>query len=122
MSAKKGRRSLWFIIAGVLVLVVVAIAVPLALTQKKSHNSSSSSSAPGGGSIGKDGNSGASGSKITMDDGTTFVYENTFGGFWAADPKNPFGPGGQAQNWSKAIGGDNKWDWSTDAVRGVNLG
>ncbi|TFK71261.1 glycoside hydrolase family 5 protein [Pluteus cervinus] len=57
-----------------------------------------------------------------MDDGTTFVYQNTFGGYWAADPKDPFGPGGQAQSWSKEIGGNDKWDWSTDVVRGVNLG
>ncbi|KXN84327.1 putative glucan 1,3-beta-glucosidase D [Leucoagaricus sp. SymC.cos] len=56
-----------------------------------------------------------------MDDGTTFTYQNPFGGDWAADPKNPFGPGGKAQSWSKRIGTE-EWVWGQDVARGVNLG
>lgn len=56
-----------------------------------------------------------------MDDGTSFIYTNNFGGDWAADPKNPFALGGKAQSWSKRIGTED-WIWGTDIARGVNLG
>jgi hypothetical protein len=57
-----------------------------------------------------------------MEDGRTFVYTNVFGGDWVADPKDPFGLGGRAQEWSKRIGSTEQWIWGTDIARGVNLG
>ena len=120
-----------WIIVGALILVVVAAAVgvAIALTRKKgSSPSSGNGGSSGGGSNGGKGGSGSSssttgitGSRVTMDDGSTFIYTNNFGGDWVFDPKNPFGPGGQAQNWTPRVGQDD-WVWGQDVVKGVNLG
>ncbi|KAJ3822386.1 glycoside hydrolase family 5 protein [Lentinula raphanica] len=56
-----------------------------------------------------------------MEDGTKFTYTNNFGGDWAADPTQPFLPGGKAQSWSPRIGAE-EWTWGKDVARGVNLG
>ena len=100
-------------------MIAAAVAIPVVLTSHSKSKSSSSSG--GGGSSSKNAISGTTGSKITQDDGTTFTYNNNFGGDWAADPKVPFGAGGRAQNWSKRIGTED-WVWGTDVARGVNLG
>ncbi|KAG5634955.1 hypothetical protein H0H81_000216 [Sphagnurus paluster] len=112
-----------------IILVVVAIVVPVVLTRK--HHSDAG--APSGGSqpsttpnphqpSSNTATSGKSGSRITLEDGTTFTYTNNFDGEWAFDPKQPFGPGGQAQSWSKRVGAGEDWVWGVDIVRGVNLG
>lgn len=56
-----------------------------------------------------------------MEDGTKFTYQNNFGGDWAQDPKDPLGPGGKSQSWSKRVGTE-EWVWGQDVARGVNLG
>ncbi|KAJ4481901.1 glycoside hydrolase family 5 protein [Lentinula aciculospora] len=56
-----------------------------------------------------------------MEDGTNFTYTNNFGGNWAADPIQPFIPGGKAQSWSPRVGSE-EWTWGEDVARGVNLG
>lgn len=117
------------IIVGVLILLVAAAAVgvAIALTRKKGSSPSSGSGGSNGGNGGKGGTgsssstTGITGSRVTMDDGSTFTYTNNFGGDWVFDPKNPFGPGGQAQNWTPRVGQDN-WVWGQDVVKGVNLG
>ncbi|EJD38715.1 glycoside hydrolase family 5 protein [Auricularia subglabra TFB-10046 SS5] len=55
-----------------------------------------------------------------MEDGTTFIYKNKFGGFFIADPNNPFNNGARAQDWSPAL--NESWDYGKDIIRGVNLG
>lgn len=128
---KQRKRLIWI---GITILAVLAIAagvvVAILLTRKggssdvSSSGGSSGSPSSGGTSGGTSNNSGTSGktgSKITMDDGTTFTYTNNFGGDWAADPKSPFAAGGKAQSWSPRVGSEN-WVWGTDMARGVNLG
>ncbi|KIK51604.1 glycoside hydrolase family 5 protein [Collybiopsis luxurians FD-317 M1] len=56
-----------------------------------------------------------------MDDGSNFTYTNNFDGDWAADPTQPFLPGGKAQSWSPRVGAE-EWTWGKDVARGVNLG
>ena len=114
-SQKKGT----LIILGLALLAIfaAAIAIPIIITREKNNHHSSS----GGHETNTAATSGGNGSVITLDDGSTFVYLNSFGGDWAFDPHNPFGPGGKAQNWSKRIGSDD-WVWGTDTARGVNLG
>ncbi|KAJ3900736.1 glycoside hydrolase family 5 protein [Lentinula edodes] len=56
-----------------------------------------------------------------MEDGTNFTYMNSLGGDWAADPTQPFLPGGKAQSWSPRVGAD-EWIWGENVARGVNLG
>ncbi|KAG7445616.1 glycoside hydrolase [Guyanagaster necrorhizus] len=123
--ATSRRKKILIISLCVLAVVVIAVAVPVAtvLIKKKGHGSSSSSngSSGGGPGSGNTATSGTTGSLITMSDGTTFTYTNTFGGDWAEDPTSPFTSGGKAQNWSKRIGSED-WVWGEDVARGVNLG
>lgn len=116
------RRKILILLAITLVIIVIAVAVPVAVVT--GHHSGSSSQATSSGSAGsgsKGATSGTSGSLITMDDGSTFMYANNFGGDWAADPTNPFLAGGKAQSWSPRVGAE-EWVWGQDVARGVNLG
>ena len=113
---------------GALVIVVAAVVagVAVSLTKKKGSGSASSgsgsgSSSGGSGSGSSSSTAGKTGSKVTMEDGSTFVYTNDFGGDWAMDPKLPFAAGGQAQSWTPRVGKDD-WVWGKDVVKGVNLG
>ncbi|KAF8739527.1 hypothetical protein AX14_009299 [Amanita brunnescens Koide BX004] len=102
-------------------IIAVAIAVPIIITREKHNRHSNSGLGGHGPNTTSLLTSGGNGSVITLADGSTFVYLNNFGGDWASDPKNPFGPGGNAQSWSKRIGSED-WVWGTDVARGVNLG
>ncbi|PSS05560.1 hypothetical protein PHLCEN_2v3730 [Hermanssonia centrifuga] len=126
----------WMLAAAVVAAVVVAVVVPVVLVAHKngkSGGSASEDSSSGGGSGsggggggaggGKGGNlatSGGDGSTVTMDDGTTFVYHNSFGGFWVSDPANPFNNSAKANSWTPAL--DEEWTWGSDHISGVNLG
>ncbi|KAF8228078.1 glycoside hydrolase [Tricholoma matsutake] len=94
-------------------MIAAAIAIPVALTARKTNGTSpANGSSPSNNSQ----TSGKSGSRITLEDGTSFTYTNNFGGDWAADPKTPFAVGGKAQSWSKRIGTED-WIWGTDIAR-----
>ena len=136
-QTKSTRRK--YTLIGVFVVIIALAAVGavlgIELSNRKRSNSSSSSngngnsgsntnSDPGNGGSGSSSTtatSGKTGSRITMEDGTTFVYTNDFGGDWAFDPKQPFAPGGKAQDWSPRVGQDS-WVFGSDIIRGVNLG
>jgi len=114
--SKKAKNCL---IVGFLcfVVLIVIVVVPVVISR---HQNTPDNGSPGSDQS-RNATSGMSGSTITMDDGTHFLYQNSFGGDWVADPENPFGPGGKAQSWSKRIGAE-KWVWGQDVARGVNLG
>ena len=122
---KTRKRRLIWIGVGALIIVAAAVAVgvTLALTRKKSSGSTSPNGGSGGsgGSGSSSSTSGKTGSRVTLDDGSTFVYTNDFGGDWVFDPKLPFAAGGQAQSWTPRVGKDD-WVWGQDVVKGVNLG
>ncbi|KAF8883295.1 glycoside hydrolase superfamily [Infundibulicybe gibba] len=141
-SKPKKRLGLWLLVGFVvLAIVVLAIILPVYFTviKPKQHNSStttgSSSSSPGSGSgagsgpvSGGTGNTtpstdattGGDGSKITTDDGSTFTYKNSFGGFWVSDPNDPFNNNAQPNSWTPPL--NQSWTWGKDRVFGVNLG
>ncbi|KIY71672.1 glycoside hydrolase family 5 protein [Cylindrobasidium torrendii FP15055 ss-10] len=129
------KRPVWWAVgAAAVAVIVVAIAVPVALTTKNGSSSSSSGSSNDGGSGGgatgtSSGNSpgatsvaitGGDGSKITTEDGKEFTYENKFGGYWVADPKDPFNNGAKANSWTPAL--NETWTWGKDRAWGVNAG
>jgi glucan 1,3-beta-glucosidase len=134
----KNRQRLFIIAGGVAaVLLVLAIAIPVAVTLSKkggsSSDSKSSSTAGGGG--GSSGSAGASatgkpvaaiavtggdGSTVTMDDGSTFTYQNSFGGYWYYDPQDPFHNAAKPNSWTPAL--NETFKWGKDRVFGVNLG
>ncbi|KAG8852567.1 hypothetical protein FRC20_001484, partial [Serendipita sp. 405] len=126
------------IIVCALLLLAVAVFVPLwffVLRDKLGHggHSSSSSSNHNGNSGANSGTTatnngdeqhvvttGGDGSLVTKDDGSTFMYNNTFGGFWVFDPSNPLNESAQAQSWTKPL--SQQWQWGVDKMYGVNLG
>ncbi|KAF8625907.1 hypothetical protein AX17_006633 [Amanita inopinata Kibby_2008] len=127
--ASRSNRKGAIIVMVLVVLAVLAVAliVPIILAVEKRNGAlhKNDSDANKGSNITQPNSdiptSGGNGSVVTLDDGSTFIYLNDFGGDWAADPKAPFGPGGKAQSWSKRIGTE-EWVWGADIARGVNLG
>jgi glucan 1,3-beta-glucosidase len=63
---------------------------------------------------------GTDGTTVTADDGTTFIYNNSFGGYFVQDPNNPMNMGARANSWSPAL--NETWTWGKDKISGVNLG
>ena len=91
----KSRWPIWFFLAA-LVVIAAAVVIPVYffVIKPKNHHASSSSSTSGsnGNNTSSGGTppktqtvlTGGDGSKITTEDGETFVYNNTFGGFCAS--------------------------------------
>ena len=132
--SKSRRRNVIILAAlGGLALLIVVVIVPVyflaikphsnkSSTSQSSHStaaspsSTSSPSSPESAAI-----TGGDGSTVTMDDGTTFVYHNPFGGYWYYDPNDPFNNGARAQSWSPAL--NETFNYGTDIIRGqVSLG
>ncbi|KAH8914914.1 glycoside hydrolase family 5 protein [Atractiella rhizophila] len=111
--ARKSNKKLW-IIAGVLLVVAAAVAIPVGIVVSNNNKSSSknNSGSSNEGSGGNNGHGGSSGngtsstfaatnpsvksgawrgtgtdnSEMIMDDGSSFVYVNNYGGTWDAVP------------------------------------
>jgi glucan 1,3-beta-glucosidase len=139
-AAPRRRKALiWGGIAAVVVIVVIiVIAVYFAAIKPKHHNASTSSNI-GGSSSGSSGSSGSTGdssgdsapavkvaitggdgSTVTMDDGTTFTYANKFGGYWYADPNDPYKSAAKPNSWTPAL--NQTFKYGEDRIFGVNLG
>ena len=107
--SSKYKRKLLFAGAAVAALIVIAaIIVPIYFTVIKPKSAaavptSSSGSPASPSSTSSTGSlavvTGGNGSKVTTEDGTTFIYTNPFGGFWYWDPNDPFNNNAQAQSW-----------------------
>ena len=134
------RPAVLLALAALVAVVVVAVVVPVVVTRHNSSNSNAStkggtsSSGSTGGNSTDNGNDngkgsddggkgqtnlvtwGGDGSTVTKDDGTTFIYNNSFGGFWVQDPKNPFNNSAKVNSWTPAL--SETWDWSKNKVNG----
>jgi hypothetical protein len=60
--------------------------------------------------------SGGNGSTIHLDNGTTIIYSNPFGGTWYWDPDDPFNNNAQAQSWTPPL--NQSFKWGTDRIFG----
>ena len=60
---------------------------------------------------------GGDGSNVITDDGSTFIYHNTFGGYWYWDENDPFNNGARAQSWTPAL--NETFKYGTDKIRGL---
>ncbi|KDR81484.1 hypothetical protein GALMADRAFT_239455 [Galerina marginata CBS 339.88] len=128
----KSRRKLMIIVAvAALVLIALAVAIPLYLFVLKPSTSKGNSTTSPGHSANptttssspkptKTAVSGGDGTLITMEDGTTFTYKNSFGGTWYWDENDPFGQGARAQSWTPAL--NETFNYGVDKIRGVNFG
>jgi glucan 1,3-beta-glucosidase len=104
------KRGLWIGIGGLVLALVIAL--PLGLQHRFDNKKASAAK-----NLVK---TGGDGSVVTMADGSTFVYNNTYGGFWVDDPKNPWNNSARPNSWTKPL--TEKWDFVNDQINGVNLG
>lgn len=125
------RKVMILAILAALILLLLAVVIPVYFAIIRPNNNRSSSTEPG-----KSSNeapkpsstktpvtavvTGGDGSKITMEDGTTFIYKNPFGGYWYWDENDPFNNGARAQSWSPAL--NETFQYGIDQIRGVNIG
>lgn len=131
-SPKSKRKVLLIAGAAVAAVIVIVIAIGVYFGVVKSHKNAStasdaatgaSSTNSGSSSSGNSGSSkntlaitGGDGSTVTMEDGTTFTYNNPFGGTWYWDINDPFNNGAQAQSWSPAL--NETFNYGIDRIRG----
>ncbi|KAM0747523.1 glycoside hydrolase [Meredithblackwellia eburnea MCA 4105] len=125
--SSKTKKIIFVVLAVVVVVVAAGIAVPFAIKgTKNSHsgsstNGTSTASAKGPASTATTGwkkNAyGYDGSLVYADDGSTFIYNNSFGGFWNSIP---FNDSARAQADVPAL--NQPWDYNTNLINGVNLG
>lgn len=135
-AAQPRSKRRKFIIIGAIIAALLAVAIALAVyftVGKKDSNSDgdsdSDSSNTGGNNNGGGSNggrpvnyvkTGGDGSEITMEDGTKFTYNNTFGGHWYWDANDPLNNNAQAQEWTSPL--NTSFKYGVERIRGVNLG
>jgi glucan 1,3-beta-glucosidase len=125
-KTKLRRKVMIAAIIVAVLLIIVAVVIPLYLFVLKPSNkessphsssttthSSSTTSAPKPSAVAV---TGGDGTLITMDDGTTFTYKNSFGGTWYWDESDPFNNGARPQSWSPAL--NETFQYGTDKIRG----
>ena len=126
----KSRRKWFFILGGLgLLLLIAAVVIPVYLfvikrddndgneaSNDRGDGSSSGDSDPSDGGTKHRVVTGGDGSEITMEDGTTFIYRNPFGGYWYFDEDDPFNNGARAQSWSPAL--NETFRYGIDIIRG----
>jgi len=131
---RKKKLLLGVVAVLAIILAVVMLCVYfLAIRPKNTSNRAANANDPGGPATRSSANPGSSGqpptptskaqqttggdgSLITMEDGTTFVYRNTFGGYWVDDPNDPFNSGARPQSWSPAL--NETFRYGIDRIRG----
>lgn len=129
--SSRRKTVIWAIVGGIILLVIIIVlAVYFGVIRPKSDTSvktDSSGTSPGSGSgSGSSPSSpnksaalavtGGNGSVVTMDDGTTFIYNNSFGGTWYWDENDPFNNGARAQSWTPAL--NETFNYGVDRIRG----
>lgn len=133
-ASPKSKRKVWIIVgAGVATVLVIIVVVGVYFGAIKSHHgtstasdattgdsSSGSSSNPSSASSGSSKSSlavtGGGGSTITTENGTTFTYNNSFGGTWYWDVNDPFNNAARPQSWSPAL--NETFNYGIDKIRG----
>ncbi|KAI8998465.1 glycoside hydrolase [Trametes punicea] len=122
------------LVALAVIIAAVVVGVYFAVIKPKQHDSTSGKAASGASADGSSDSSssntgttssrvvitGGDGSTVTAFDGSTFTYNNKFGGTWYYDPANPTTSGARAQSWTPAL--NETFDYGVDPIRGVNLG
>ncbi|KAI0717235.1 glycoside hydrolase [Cerioporus squamosus] len=112
----------------VVVVVAVVVAIYVAVIKPKQQGGTSSDSESNSGDKQHGGGSspratlqiGRDGSTVTKADGSTFKYNNSFGGYWAYNSADPFDNSARPNSWTPAL--NETWQWGKDRVYGVNLG
>ncbi|KAJ7120635.1 glycoside hydrolase family 5 protein [Mycena filopes] len=122
-SPKRKRRLIGLGALAAVVIVAAAVVLPVYFLVIKKHNDAAAASRAantGGKGAVVGAVTGAGGSTVTTADGASFVYNNSFGGYWMQDAANPFLDGAKPNSWTPAL--NESWNWGTDKIYGVNLG
>lgn len=125
--AKSKRMVIILAIIASLILLILAVIIPIYFfvvrpnSQKSAADEAQESAANPTSTTGSKppvvaAVSGGDGSKVTMEDGTTFTYSNPFGGIWYWDENDPFNNGAKAQSWSPAL--NETFNYGVDKIRG----
>jgi len=126
--AKSRRKVMVFAALATLILLLLAVLIPVyfaIIRPKNSTNMADGSSDPADPTeTGKNGKpsvtaivTGGDGTKVTTEDGSTFTYSNSFGGYWYWDENDPFNNGARAQSWSPAL--NETFRYGIDKIRGL---
>ncbi|SGY89872.1 BQ5605_C039g11774 [Microbotryum silenes-dioicae] len=135
----RGRKFLLLLALVILLIIIFAVAIPTAIIKHKNEKSDAASGSSGttgkgthttsataakgiptGASGSKDWKTaayGGDGSIVYTEDGSSFTYNNSFGGFWVSIP---FNDTAQAQDYVPPL--NKEWDYSVDPIYGVNFG
>ncbi|KAI8975905.1 glycoside hydrolase [Trametes punicea] len=116
-------KNIWFwLAAAVAVAAAVVLPVYFLVIKPKHHDSSTRSATNSTRPISSNAaiQIGGNGSIVTKDDGTTFIYNNSFGGYWVYNPENPFDNSARPNSWTPPL--NQSWQWGKDRINGVNLG
>ncbi|GAA5828566.1 hypothetical protein JCM11251_000853 [Rhodosporidiobolus azoricus] len=133
-SRKSSRAKKLWIAALVLLLVIIAVAVAVPAAIVSSNNSKNKSSEekardendgtqkdiPTGATPVTDWRTaayGGNGSMVYMEDGSSFMYNNSFGGYWVSIP---FNDTARPQRDTPRL--NETWNYETDLIQGVNIG
>ncbi|GAA5822611.1 hypothetical protein JCM3770_000618, partial [Rhodotorula araucariae] len=130
-SRQSARSKKWLIAALVLALLVVAaaIAIPIGVIKGRGMSEEARRKADNDGTAKgiptevnpvpdwKTAAYGGNGSIVYLDDGSSFRYNNSFGGYWVSIP---FNDTARAQRDVPAL--DEPWDYEKDLIQGVNIG
>jgi len=120
---------------GALIVLIIIVVVPVYFTviKPKNNNAKGGLSGGPGGSSGngptKGGDkpqsptgaiTGGDGSTVLLADGSSFTYNNPFGGIWYSDPNDPFNNNARPNSWTPPL--NTSWTWGKDKINGVNIG
>jgi len=134
------RRRRWLLILAALlglIVVVLAVILPVYFTVIKKKDGRDAGASDGLGAEQSDSQtsagptstgsaepafatSGGDGSTVTTEEGTTFTYNNAFGGTWHWDPEDPYNDSAQPNSWTPPL--SENFDYETTRIYGVNLG
>jgi glucan 1,3-beta-glucosidase len=127
--AKSKRKIIIIATLAALILLLLAVLIPVyfaVIRPKSNTNLAAGSPNSHPTSTGKNGNpsvatvvTGGDGSTVTTDDGSTFTYHNSFGGYWYWDENDPFNNGARPQSWSPAL--NETFRYGIDKIRGLAL-
>ncbi|KAI0331221.1 glycoside hydrolase [Cubamyces sp. BRFM 1775] len=119
-------KTIWFWLLA-LIVVAAAVVIPVYfLVIKPNHKDSSKAASASGSNSTASGKPqaairiGGDGSVVTKEDGTTFTYNNSFGGYWVSNPEDPFDNSARPNSWTPPL--NQSWQWGQDRIHGVNLG
>ena len=113
------RRLRLLLILFVLLIVAAGIALGVYFGTRNKTSSGNHSASPSASSSTPSNSKvfyGGDGTIVTAEDGTTFVYNNSFGGYFAQDPDNPFNNDARAQSWSPPL--NQSWQFGKDQILG----